>query len=178
VKVYYYGCWNGKGHFLWQPNGRWVEGDESLATPWPSGYRLCPGWVDQYNLGPQVQGEAGLHHKDGWTALAFWDRSVDDRFGCISVFYAEGTYDSAAMLEVAREHFSKVWARYPFEVRIVSRPTDVLNTKQVCPQCGRSAFGAVLDGWAHDPPGWFSKGGVRACSVACVTKASSQSTAS
>jgi hypothetical protein len=171
MRVFFFGCWDQAGHFMFGPGGRHVR-DERRATPWESHDAvLCPGYVGPYDNGPQVEGEAGLHHKDGWTALCFWDRSIDGRGGCNSGFYAEGTYGAAAMIEIAREHFPTVWARFPFEVRVVSRPTDVVNAKSVCPTCGRLAFGASLDGWAHDPPGWFSKGRARACSVACVTKA-------
>ena len=171
MKVYYFGCWGETGPSLCSPGQHKVH-SERHATPWESHDAvLCPGYVRLYENGPQIEGEAALHHKGGWTALAFWDRSVDKRGGCNSVFFAEGTYGPAAVLEIAREHFPEVWVRFTFEVRVVGRPSEMLNTRQVCPFCGHQAFGAILDGWAHDPPGWFARNGVRACSVACVTKA-------
>lgn len=73
---------------------------------------------------------------------------------------------------IAREAFPTVWARFAFSVRVVQRPSEIENVRCVCAACGRGGYGARLDGFAHDPPGWFRHGEALACSVACVTHAS------
>lgn len=170
MRVLYFGCWDAqKGHYLREPSGRMVH--DYAVLPWKSiDGALCPGYVRPYENGPQIQGDAALHHLGGWTALAFWDRSMDPRGGCNSAVFAEGTYGPAAMLEIAASTFPAIWARFTFEVRVVSRLNDVENPRHVCAICGRKAHGAMLDGWAHDPPGWFRRAEALACSVACVTK--------
>ena len=37
------------------------------------------------------QGEAIIHHKNGWTALSLWDSTIDTRPGCSSTYLAKGT---------------------------------------------------------------------------------------
>jgi hypothetical protein len=119
--VIYYGCWSQPGHFCWKPDGRWTANQH--PSPWDNFYALCPGYVDTYNMGAQAQGEAALHHKEGWTALAFWDRSVDQRFNCVSVFMMYGTLTGPDAIAAARAAFPTIWARYKFQVRIVSAPS-------------------------------------------------------
>jgi hypothetical protein len=55
-------------------------------------------------------------HKDGWTAIAFWDRSLDKRPGSSSAFILEGTHSFEDMLETAREKFADIFARLTFEI--------------------------------------------------------------
>jgi hypothetical protein len=112
MKVYYFGCIDRPGHFMHAPHG--YDREASAFTknnPW--GYkidsRLCPD-------GPEVEGRALVHHKDGWTALSFWDRSVDRRGKCNSNFLAEGTHDFAAMVKIAQEHFPRIMGRFSFPI--------------------------------------------------------------
>lgn len=174
MKVFYFGCWGEKGHYLRDVNRNHVRNDRT-ATPWEGmDGVLCPGYVRYMPFNtPQPEGEAALHHKEGWTALAFWDRSVDSRGGCNSVFFAEGTYGPHAMIEIAKTHFPSVWSRFPFEVVVVQRASEVKNHEVTCDVCGKKGFDAVLDGWGHLPPGWFVDVPEDriVCSVACVTKA-------
>jgi hypothetical protein len=119
--VFYFGCVQTSGHFLWDTSFRTLS---ARTTPWGNGIdgKLCPGTVDR-RLGcvpteEQEQGRAVLHHRDGWTALAFWDRSVDERGGSNSVFVARGTFTADEMIAKAREAFPRIWARFGFEVRV------------------------------------------------------------
>lgn len=112
MKIYYFGCIDRPGHYMHGPRGYDREADRfTEGNPW--GYkidgRLCPS-------GPEVEGRALVHHKDGWTALSFWDRSVDRRGKCNSNFLAEGTFTFAEMIELARQHFPKVVARFSFPI--------------------------------------------------------------
>ncbi len=61
-----------------------------------------------------------LVHVQGWTALAFWDRSSDRRGGSNSAILAAGTLDFEAMVAIAADNFPSVWARITtaFEVRL------------------------------------------------------------
>jgi hypothetical protein len=111
--IYYFGAIGDAGHYLWTEDFGHMRGFETMQQlPW--GYRiyaeLCPS-------GEQVEGVARIHHLAGWTALAFWDRSVDHRPGSNSVFIFRGelTFDDAVAR--AKEKFPDVWARFRFEVR-------------------------------------------------------------
>jgi hypothetical protein len=132
--VYYYGCANDDaGHFLWAPDRSSRFGLEGvrnfrMAQPWGVG---IDGPIEADF--PQTQGKAHLHYRDGWTALWFWDRSVDSRPGSHSTFIAEGTLSLEAMLVLARERFPEVWARYKFEVV----PTAQALASE--PECGGCA---------------------------------------
>jgi hypothetical protein len=124
VKVYYFGCVGGLGHYFHDGALRRVHGAKT-EIPWPNvDAALCPGYVDPMLPGtwrteaPQIEGAAAVHHKAGWTALAFWDRSVDTRGGSNSVFFVEGTHNFAAMVVIARQRFPSVWARFTFPVTL------------------------------------------------------------
>jgi len=109
--VFYFGCVETAGHYMHNTHLRSVH--EVGDMPWgPYGQdgKLPP------QGGPQVEGQAMLHHKDGWTALSFWDRSVDTRGGCNSNFFFRGTYEFAEVVALARTAFPKVWARFQFDV--------------------------------------------------------------
>lgn len=57
--------------------------------------------------------------KDGWTAVAFWDRSGGDtRPGCNSVFLARATLSGGELLHMAREQWPEVWNRPGFPIKL------------------------------------------------------------
>lgn len=114
MKVFYFGCWERPGHFM-RASGKLrysrEESDFTYNNPW--GYHIDGGLCPD---GPEVQGRALIHHKDGWTAMSYWDRSIDGRGKCNSNFLAEGTLDFAQMLEIAKTHFPSVISRAKFEI--------------------------------------------------------------
>lgn len=117
-RTFYFGCWGRVGHSLHTPDGKSLSYSHRLPpdqTPWDDvldgGLPPRPG---RHMEAPN--GHAALHHKDGWTALAFWDNSVDTRGGSHSTFLFEGIYDFDAALALARQQFPTIFARYPFEV--------------------------------------------------------------
>jgi hypothetical protein len=59
----------------------------------------------------QPQGEALIHHLDGFTVMAMWDRTGDSRPGSSSTFVMEGTHAYPAMCRLASEAFPAVWKR-------------------------------------------------------------------
>jgi hypothetical protein len=120
--VYYFGCLGTPGHFLHSPRETGRAGvqraPEGFPAPWGSGFMPGAG-LDGSLLdkrGGQEEGRVVLHHVDGWTALAFWDRSVDKRGGSNSVFVSRGTLTCAEMLDAARATWPQVFARFTFPV--------------------------------------------------------------
>lgn len=121
TKLFYFGPLDEAGHYLWDQSHRrlWPE----MVGPWRLGELdggLCPN-VHQdavwKRTGPEIEGDAILHHKDGWTALAFWDRSVDTRPACCSVYVANATLTFKEIVELAQDAFKTRWERMKFEVR-------------------------------------------------------------
>lgn len=84
VTAYYFGCKalrEDAGHALW---------NSDLMSPVPSAQ--LPPWSTGELDGPLApkstirEGAALLHHRDGWTALAFHDYTGDNRAGSNSAF--------------------------------------------------------------------------------------------
>lgn len=119
MKVLYFGCWGRVGHHLWTPQREMLRYHDRLPsdrTPWDG---QLDGGLPPRPDGPHSEapnGQAALHQKDGWTALAFWDNSVDTRGNSHSTFLFEGTCDFDAALASAREQFPTIFARYKFDV--------------------------------------------------------------
>lgn len=109
--VFYFGCIGQSGHYMHNTH-RTVRdvGDMPWGRYGKDG-RLPP------QEGPQIEGEAMLHHRGGWTALSFWDRSLDTRPGSNSNFFFRGTYSFAESVALARTAFPRVWSRFTFAVK-------------------------------------------------------------
>lgn len=107
-RVFFFGCWNRVGHYLHEPGGRYAD---SRHTEHPWG-RNVDGVLQPADS--EVEGRCLVHHKDGWTALAFWDRSVDDRGGCCAALIVEGESGFQDMLGVFETRFPEVLARFSF----------------------------------------------------------------
>lgn len=108
--VYFYGCLQGIEGHLHDTGHTWRASDGTdaykVTTPfgrYPDG-TLAPE-------GPQAQGAAVLHQKDGWTAIGFWDRTGDTRGNSNSNFLVEGTYTFEEMCQLAQEAFPAIWHR-------------------------------------------------------------------
>lgn len=125
-RMYYFGPWDRAGHYWHDENGRSDYGIEKIV-PW--GYEIDGGMQPGHSpdrkrvwqrTRPEVEGEALLHHKDGWTAICLWDRSVDTRGACNSSYVAEGIFTFDQMVEMARSRFAYRWNKMSFEVRLVA----------------------------------------------------------
>jgi hypothetical protein len=123
--VFYFGCWGESGHYLWTENRQHVWRDEDERARLPKDWRapdgtLCPGAIrvrgHWEHTEAQTEGRAMLHWHAGWTAIAFWDRSVDTRMGCNSVFMARGRWSFEAMIEIAKARFPSIWQRFKFQI--------------------------------------------------------------
>jgi hypothetical protein len=114
-KMFYFGPWDEPGHYLFHEGGLSVFRREGLGDfPWHEHGRDIDGELQPKE---RAQGVALLHHKDGWTALSFWDQSVDTRPGSNSNYFAEGTFTFEEMVEMARTRFAERWNKMNFTVR-------------------------------------------------------------
>lgn len=179
MNVYHYGCVRQPGHFLRgpAPSLQYASDVERELNRIFGTLYLAPGKRDRGSYvteDRQVEGQATLQYGGGYTALSFWDRSVDPRHGCVSTFVAEGTLDGRTMLEVCKASFPEIWGRFKFEVRIVEQPSDLKSQLYICAHCSKKGYGATLDGWGQHPPGWFFRMTTirdelwHVCSVACA----------
>jgi len=112
----YYGCGPADtGHYFWLPDsyrGKYANSHDKLAAcPW--GYSVDGGLQSQ---GACRQGRCALHRKDGWTALAWWDQSMDTRPGSCSTFCMLGEHDFDVMVAAFRESFPWAAQRMGFEL--------------------------------------------------------------
>lgn len=114
VKLFYFGPWDQAGHYLHDQSHRRLWPDNDKIGPWRLG-ELDGGLQPKDEK--QVEGVALLHHLDGWTALAFWDRTVDHRMASCSVYVATGTHSFEEMVALAQDGFKERWDRMKFEVR-------------------------------------------------------------
>lgn len=122
-RTVYFGAVGEAGHYYWErgrggyPIKSRIARGEKDVTPW--GYSVDGGLFPREE-GPKRQGEAHVFHKDGWTALAFTDRSVDSRPGSWSVYCIPETLDGPDALDVARAAFPPIFARYTFDVEVAT----------------------------------------------------------
>ena len=114
--IYYFGCHRDAGHHMWRP-GMDSMSMRAAAEMQPWGYNIDSGLCPKKT---RRQGVAVRHFKDGWTAIAFWDNTIDDRPGSHSTFLVEGQFSFEQMVEMAREQYPSVWARLTFTVMEVS----------------------------------------------------------
>lgn len=121
MKVFYFGCWDGPGHYVWTPSG--THPRPEMAGPWsPADLDASPiDWRGSTGRGvvpedrEQRQGvwrlTRAMYLFAPWTAIGAWDRTCDRRGGSKAVFVAEGQHSEEAMKRIAAEHFPQVWAR-------------------------------------------------------------------
>lgn len=85
-------------------------------TPWGNKIdgTLCPQKINQ------AEGVVAHDQKDGWTAIAFWDRSVDSRFGSNSAFLIHAEVSAEEAWRLAKERFPQVCARFKFPIKLLS----------------------------------------------------------
>lgn len=113
--AFYFGTYQGAGHYLrdlhWNSRRYDRNGDGGWDAPFP--------WsnIDGGLTPPRGrEGEAALHHKDGWTALAFVNYTDDNRGGSNSVFFFKGTLTFEEAVAATRALFPHVVERFAFEI--------------------------------------------------------------
>lgn len=115
--IFYWGVWpgDGSGHGLMTVEGRMVPKDEQ-KQPWTEDV-LDSHWLAEYIWDiRQREGVATVIHTDGWTALAFWDRSGDERYPSRSVFIIQDTCKFPQALAQAKKAFPTIFDRIKFEI--------------------------------------------------------------
>lgn len=123
-RTVYFGAVERAGHYYWSrgrggyPVSAGGRGDYDKLTPW--GLKVDGGLPFPRGQTPNEQGEAHVFHLDGWTALAFPDRSVDSRGGSWSVYCIPAVIDGHEALAIAREAFPPIFARYTFDVMVAT----------------------------------------------------------
>jgi hypothetical protein len=115
----YFGCKGDIGHYLWtwdhSPSRKYEKNLQEAGLWNDIDKGFCP-------KGPQRQGAYKLTHMNGWTILAFWDRSVDPRPGSHSTFLKHGEWAAEEMLYWAGQLHPDVIARQP----VAPFPVEVL----------------------------------------------------
>lgn len=119
MKVYYFGCIKSKGHYFHDadnsyfpsikippgfPWGYSVDGE--LQPPHPDIRKLNENKYAHLYCGSDFkQGEAIRHVKDGWTCVAYWDRSIDSRPGSCSALICDQVLSTEEIIEAVRKVF-------------------------------------------------------------------------
>jgi len=136
MNIRYYGCGPvGIGHYFHKTTGErdYLFGD--AACPW----RYAVDGRLQPRIGPDTrlprsdgtaladyrpeapQGVCAVHRLDGWTCVAWWDRSADTRGASNSSIVIDDpaiTFD--ALIALARHEFPWVFARIRFELTLAA----------------------------------------------------------
>lgn len=112
--MFYCGCHGDKGHYLWtededesgkfwamQPWGVRVDGE---LQPFPRGGFIVRNGATRFTL------------EHGWSALSWWDNSIDGRPGSHSTFMVKGTWSAKEVLSMAQRRFPWVFSRFKYEV--------------------------------------------------------------
>lgn len=108
-ECYYFGTYRVSGHYMFDMDMRHVQYYRRNPVPWDR--------IDgRLNPDTEVQGVANLHHKDGWTAIAFANRTDDNRGGCNSVFFFKADFDFEQAVMAAQEYFPDVVSRFRFAI--------------------------------------------------------------
>lgn len=112
-RMYYFDPWDRAGHYRFNEHGGSVYFPEREKLPWGDDadgglqpHRDGCKKMAYCGCGSGPEGIALIHHKDGWTALSFWDRSVDTRGACNSTYIAEGDFTFDQMVTMAKAHNS------------------------------------------------------------------------
>lgn len=116
--VVYFGCWGATGHYLWLPNRRHPERNgATLGWNEAGPFRRLDGTLTPRDT--TAQSAAAIHHRDGWTALALHDYTVDTRGASNSVFVMDADVSFDRALVYAAESFPDVMSRITNRAPIV-----------------------------------------------------------
>lgn len=107
-EIFFFGCYRDTGHFLWAPGGVPAK-DKALP---PSLKRMRLDTTHAPKDAREREGRAAVHHVDGWTVVAWWDRSVDRRHGSNSAFLMKGEHSFSAVLLAAGNAFPELLPRF------------------------------------------------------------------
>lgn len=132
-ELYFFGCWNGAGHFLYLPGGVRASSYDPVCRYGPTKIHidgmLAPrklkdgtvvwvgmredrhdrDWLER-NSREYPQGHFLRHELDtGYSIIQWWDRCQGDTRGaCNSSIIAKGRRSSLELVELATQHFPHV----------------------------------------------------------------------
>ena len=117
-KVFYFGCIEGTGHYLWAASGARLhhESHPDFPADFPVQIHALDGGLMPPKQ-PPPQERAFLAHINGWTIISFTDCSVDKRPGSHSAFIVRGIMNLTPVLDIARQAFPRIFARFSFEIK-------------------------------------------------------------
>ena len=132
VDVYFFGCeGRSSGHYL---NGRRKSPEALRVAEWSMERALggltqcgkptfdgslCWNSTRQergYDRRDEAEGRAFRTCREGYTAIAFWDRTGDKRGASNTVFIAYGELTFSQLVRAAKHAWPEVWARFTFPV--------------------------------------------------------------
>lgn len=106
-KMYFFGCHGTGGHYYYDPETGQSVSRKDLPGPW--GYQIDGSLAPQRDRTPF---RCVVTHKDGWTALSFWDYTIDKRPGSNANFLTRGEYDFEEMVTLAAEQWPQIMKRF------------------------------------------------------------------
>jgi hypothetical protein len=114
--MFYFGPWDCAGHSFFGEGGTRPLQYEAEHMPWGKRWlwKIDGGLIP--NKDYSDEGKAHVTHGNGWTALSFWDMSVDTRPASHSTYIAEGDFTFEQMVEMASRRFAVRWNRMKFQV--------------------------------------------------------------
>jgi hypothetical protein len=143
VSVYFWGCWERSGHHLWKPTGESIaRPHQEIGLPWASiDGTLCPGanglgWA---LASAQEEGLVRVSRLGGWTALAWWDRSVDTRHGSNAGLFADADLEPGDLLAEGFRLFPQIFGRFGYHLRMETAEARALTMAQAS-ACIASGF--------------------------------------
>lgn len=119
IEHFYFGCYRETGHYLFASRGHGIQKVHSSSSLLPVDFPCLSGMLDGGFLPPnlqQAQGRASFCHLNGWTIIAFWDRSVDSRGKSHSTFLMRGIFEFEMAKSLSVEAFPEIWKRFTFPV--------------------------------------------------------------
>jgi hypothetical protein len=116
--VFYFGSL-GRGHYLHLRGTQCHHNVLEGIIPWS--YGIDGKVLEKAKIPDDPNGQILHVQRDGWTAIAFWDRSGDARRGSNSAFIANALLKPEELLVLAREQWPEVFERKGFpELRLVT----------------------------------------------------------
>lgn len=118
-QIFYFGCIREPGHYLWVSEHCriWNSTDVGIGRDLSAALdgAFCPP-----DMNEQQRWMCSL--VPPWTIVAWWDRSVDSRPNCVSVFIGKGLDgEPHRLLEEAKGIFPSVFQRQPRELKEYDR---------------------------------------------------------
>jgi hypothetical protein len=104
MRIWYFGCDNSEtGHYLWDSDGK-TRWDVLRSNPWAA-------HIDD-GLNPKKgQGQAAIHHKNGWTYVSFSDYTKDRRPGSNAGFLVDAEVEFPEVMAMAEIEFPEILRR-------------------------------------------------------------------